>query len=75
MRDIGDDLDLVRIGLRGAVSLQVLQSLAPRMQGGAIAVADPGGSDYLAWVRDSASGMRSMRLSLHESIELSIKAT
>lgn len=74
LRDTGDDIDLVRIGLRGVAALQVLQRLAPRMQGGAVVLADGGGSDYLAWVRDPASGMRSMRLSLRETIELSIKA-
>jgi predicted O-methyltransferase YrrM len=74
LRHAGDDIDLVRIGLRGAAALQVLQLLAPRMQGGAIVLADGGGSGYLAWVRDPASGMRSMRLSLRETIELSIKA-
>jgi predicted O-methyltransferase YrrM len=73
LRDVGDDVDLVRIGLRDAASLQVLQLLVPRMQGGAVALADRVGSDYLAWVRDPASGLRSMRLSLRAPIELSIK--
>lgn len=73
LRDVGDDVDLVRIGLRDA-ALPMLQLLAPRMQGGAVALAEGVASDYLAWVRDPASGMRSMRLSLREPVELSIKA-
>jgi predicted O-methyltransferase YrrM len=78
LRDLGGDVDFALIdGWPGAdgpsLALQVMQIIAPQMQGGAIALNDNAEADYLDWIRDSASGFRSMSLPLKGGTELSVK--
>ncbi|HEY0232919.1 MAG TPA: class I SAM-dependent methyltransferase [Dokdonella sp.] len=78
LRDLGGDVDFALIdGWPGddgpTLALQVMQLIAPQMQGGAIVLNDNAEDDYLAWIRDPANGFRSMSLPLKGGTELSVK--
>jgi predicted O-methyltransferase YrrM len=79
LRDVGGEIDFALIdgwpgGEGASLALRVMQLIAPKMQGGAIAVNDNGEHDYLAFVRNPANGFRSMSLPLKGGTELSVKA-
>jgi len=78
LRDLGGDVDFALIdgwpGDEGpTLALQVMQLIAPQMQGGAIVLNDNAEDDYLAWIRDPANGFRTMSLPLKGGTELSVK--
>jgi hypothetical protein len=52
----------------------VIKIVAPQMRRGAIALNDNAEEDYLEFIRDPASGFRSMTLPLKGGTELSVKA-
>ena len=79
LRDLGGDVDFALIDGWPAdegptLALQVMQLIAPQMQGGAIVLNDNAEDDYLAWIRDPANGFRSMSLPLKGGTELSVRA-
>ena len=78
LRNLGGDIDFALIdGWPGddgpSLALEVIQLVAPQMQVGAIAMNDNAEADYIAWIRDSANGFRSMTLPLKGGTELSVK--
>ena len=78
LRDLGGDIDFALIDGwpeedGPSLALQVIQIIAPQMQVGAIALNDNAEPDYIAWIRDPASGFRSMTLPLKGGTELSVK--
>jgi predicted O-methyltransferase YrrM len=79
LRAVGGPVDFALIdgwpGESGpSLSLQVMQVLAPQMRSGALVLNDNAEGDYLAFIRDPASGFRSMTLPLKGGTELSVKA-
>jgi|HubBroStandDraft_1064217.scaffolds.fasta_scaffold01015_14 predicted O-methyltransferase YrrM len=78
LRAVGGAVDFALIdgwpGESGpSLSLQVMQVLAPQMRSGALVLNDNAEDDYLAFIRDPASGFRSMTLPLKGGTELSVK--
>ncbi len=57
-----------------SLSLQVMLVLTPQMRSGALVLNDNAEGDYLTYIRDPASGFRSMTLPLKGGTELSVKA-
>lgn len=79
LRTVGGPVDFALIdgwpGESGpSLSLQVMLVLAPQMRSGALVLNDNAESDYLTFMRDPASGFRSMTLPLKGGTELSVKA-
>jgi len=78
LRDLGGDVDFALVdgwpgSERPTLALQVMQLIAPQMQGGAIVLNDNAEDDYLEWIRDAANGFRTMSLPLQGGTELSVK--
>lgn len=78
LRELGGDVDFALIDgwpvdAGTSLALQVIQLIAPQMQGGAIALNDNAEPDYLAWVRDPRNGFRSMSLPIKGGTELSVR--
>jgi predicted O-methyltransferase YrrM len=79
LRDVGGEIDFALIdGWPGeggpSLALEVMQVLAPQLRRGALVLNDNAEEDYLAFIRDPASGFRSMSLPLKGGTELSVKA-
>ncbi|HUN75726.1 MAG TPA: class I SAM-dependent methyltransferase [Steroidobacteraceae bacterium] len=77
LRDLGGPVDFVLIdgwpGDEPSLSLQVMRIVAPQVRLGGLVMNDNAEPDYLEYVRDPASGFRSLSLPLKGSTELSVK--
>jgi predicted O-methyltransferase YrrM len=78
LRDLGGPVDFVLIdgwpgGEGPSLARQVMEIVAPQLRIGGLVMNDNGEEDYLAYVRDPASGFRSMSLPLKSGTELSVK--
>jgi predicted O-methyltransferase YrrM len=79
LADLGGEIDFALIDGwpgegRPSLALEVMQVLAPQLRRGALVLNDNAEEDYLVFIRDPASGFRSMSLPLKGGTELSVKA-
>lgn len=78
LRDLGGPVDFVLIDgwpikEKPSLAMQVMNVIAPQIRIGGLVMNDNGEEDYLAFVRDPASGFLSLSLPLKGSTELSVK--
>jgi hypothetical protein len=78
LRDLGAPVDFVLIDgwpskEKPSLAMQVMEVIAPQIRKGGLVMNDNGEEDYLAFVRDPASGFLSLSLPLKGSTELSVK--
>jgi len=78
LRDLGGPVDFVLIdgwpgGEAPSLARQVMEMVAPQIRTGGLVMNDNAEADYLSYVRDTASGFRSMSLPLKGATELSVK--
>ena len=78
LRDLGGPVDFVLIDgwpikEMPSLAMQVMNVIAPQIRLGGLVMNDNGEDDYLAFVRDPASGFLSLSLPLKGSTELSVK--
>ncbi|HTW90009.1 MAG TPA: class I SAM-dependent methyltransferase [Candidatus Binataceae bacterium] len=78
LRDLGGPVDFVLIDgwpieAKPSLAMQVMKVIAPQIRIGGLVMNDNGEEDYLAFVRDPASGFLSLSLPLKGSTELSVK--
>jgi predicted O-methyltransferase YrrM len=78
LRDLGGPVDFALIdgwpgGNGPTLARQVMEVVAPQLRAGALVMNDNAAPDYLEYVRDPATGFRSLSLPLKGSTELSVK--
>jgi predicted O-methyltransferase YrrM len=78
LRDLGGPVDFALIdgwpvGSGPTLARQVMEIVAPQLRVGALVMNDNAEPDYLDYVRDPATGFRSLSLPLKGSTELSVK--
>jgi predicted O-methyltransferase YrrM len=78
LRDLGGPVDFALIDgwpikETPSLAMQVMKLVAPQIRIGGLVMNDNGEEDYLAFVRDPASGFISLSLPLKGSTELSVK--